>query len=193
MLQTIQLRLEDRRIADLVPYERKIRKHDRDIGRMRASIREFGCRIPILIRGNTIVDGHLRIKAAAKEGLTEVPVILCDDWTDAQVQGFRLLVNRSASWADFDLNLVALEIQELKGLDFDLDLTGFDRIEIDKFLFVDPTVAELAPEPPAEPVTRPGDLWLLDSHRVLCGDATSPEATSRLLQSATPGVMAIDP
>jgi DNA modification methylase len=193
MIQTTQLHLEYRRIADLVPYERKLRKHDRDIGRMRASIREFGCRIPILIRRNKIVDGHLRIKAAAKEGLTEVPVILCDDWTDDQVKAFRLMVNRSASWADFDLNLVALEIQELKGLDFDLDLTGFDRIEIDKFLFVDPKLAELAPDPPAEPVTRPGDLWLLDSHRVLCGDATSPEATGRLLQSATPGLMVTDP
>jgi ParB-like chromosome segregation protein Spo0J len=151
MIQLTQLRLEYRRIADLIPYERKLRKHDRDVGRMQASIREFGCRIPILIRGNKIVDGHLRIKAAAKEGLTEVPVILCDDWTDAQVKAFRLMANRSASWADFDLNLVALEIQELKGLDFDLDLTGFDRIEIDKFLFDDPKLAELAPEPPAEP------------------------------------------
>jgi ParB-like chromosome segregation protein Spo0J len=83
MIQTTQLRLEYRRIADLIPYERKLRKHDRDVGRMRASIREFGCRIPILIRGNTIVDGHLRVKAAAEEGFTEVPVILCDDWTDA--------------------------------------------------------------------------------------------------------------
>ena len=160
---------------------------------MRASIREFGFRIPVLMRGNTIVDGHLRVKAAAKEGYTEVPVILCDDWNDAQVKAFRLTVNRSATWATFDLNLVALEIQELKGLKFDLDLTGFDRIEIDRFLFHDPNLAEQAPEPPVEPVTRLGDLFLLDSHRVLCGDATSPEATGRVLQAAIPVLMVTDP
>lgn len=186
------LRIEYRRIADLVSYDRPLRKNSGAVGRMRASIREYGCRIPILVRGNTIVDGHLRIKALAKEGYVEVPVILCDDWSDAQVKAFRLMVNRSASWAQFDLDLVALEIQELEGLEFDLALTGFDRLEIDRFLFVDPTAPD-APEVPSAPVTRLNDLWLLDRHRALCGDATNPEATSRLLQSATPVLLVTDP
>jgi len=77
--------LETRLIADLIPYDRPLRKHDRAVDRMRASIREFGCRIPILIRRNTIVDGQLRITACAAEGYTEVSAILCDDWNDAQV------------------------------------------------------------------------------------------------------------
>ncbi len=119
-------------------------------------------------------------------------MILCDDWNDAQVKAFRLMVNRSATWAQFDLDAVTLEIQELKGLDFDLDLTGFDRIEIDRFLFADQTEPDVK-EPVGEPVTRLGDLWILDRHRVLCGDATNSEATSRLLQSATPSLMVTDP
>jgi len=185
--------LETRLIADLIPYDRPLRKHDRAVDRMRASIREFGCRIPILIRRNTIVDGHLRITACAAEGYTEVSAILCDDWNDAQVKAFWLMANSSASWSQFDLNLAALEIQELKGLGFNLDLTGFGSLEIDRFLFGDSTSIEQAPTPPIAPVTRLGDLLLLDSHRVLCGDATSAEATGRLLNSVTPVLMVTDP
>jgi DNA modification methylase len=193
-MQLTPLQLEYRRIADLIPYERKLRKHDRaTVNRMRASIREFGCRIPILIRRNKIVDGHLRVIALFEEGYAEVPVIFCDDWSEAQVKAFRLMANRSASWSDFDLSQVALEIQELKGLDFPVELTGFDAMEIDGFLFGDDVLPEVVPELPAEPITRPGDLWLLDSHRVLCGDATSSEATSRVLQSAKPQLMVTDP
>ncbi len=80
---------------------------------MIASIREFGFRIPVLARSNgEVVDGHLRLKAAQELGLTELPVILCDEWTQAQVKAFRLMVNRSASWADWDSELVTLEMQE---------------------------------------------------------------------------------
>jgi len=188
------LQLEYRRIADLIPYQRKLRKDDRTaVRRMRASIREYGFRIPALIRGREIADGDLRIRAAAAEGYTEVPVILCDDWSDAQVKGFRLMANRSANWRDFDLNMVALEMQELKGLDFDLDLTGFDRLEIDKLLFGNQALPTVVPQLPVERVTRLGDLWQLDAHRVLCGDATSAAETGRLLQSATPVLMVTDP
>jgi ParB-like chromosome segregation protein Spo0J len=92
-----------------------------------ASIREFGFKIPVLARSNgEVVDGHLRLKAARKLGITEVPVILCDEWTEAQVKAFRLMVNRSVAWADWDEELLALELIDLKDLDFDLGLTGFE-------------------------------------------------------------------
>ena len=94
---------------------------------MAASVNEFGFKIPILVRGSgEVVDGHLRLKAAQKLGMKEVPVILCDEWSDAQVKAFRLMVNRSVNWAEWDLELVTLEMEELKTLDFDLSLTGFD-------------------------------------------------------------------
>ena len=88
---------------------------------MCASIREFGFKIPCLVRGDgEVVDGHLRLKAARKLGITEIPVILCDEWTPAQVKAFRLMVNRSVTWADWDEELLALELQEIQESDFDL-------------------------------------------------------------------------
>src|ERR1700736_4343009 len=122
-------------IDKLVFYARNPRKNDAVVDRMCASIREFGFKIPCLVRSDgEVVDGHLRLKAARHLGVTEVPVILCDEWTPAQVKAFRLLVNRSATWAGWDEELLALELQEIQGLDFDLDLTGFDVPEIEDLL-----------------------------------------------------------
>jgi ParB-like chromosome segregation protein Spo0J len=116
------LEIQTWRVVDLIPYARHPRKNDDAVARMVASIREFGFKIPLLIRSNgDIVDGHLRLKAAKKLGMQELPVILCDEWSEAQVKAFRLLVNRSATWAEWDEELLAIEIQELKGMDFDLD------------------------------------------------------------------------
>src|SRR6476660_5187326 len=122
-------------IDRLVMYARNPRKNDSAVDRMCASIREFGFKIPVLARSDgEVVDGHLRLKAARKLEITEIPVILCDEWSAAQVKAFRLMVNRSVAWADWDEDLLALELQELKELDFDLDLTGFNPGEIDALL-----------------------------------------------------------
>ena len=190
------------RIERLVFYARNPRKNDAAVDRMVASIREYGFKIPVLARSDgEVVDGHLRLKAAHKLGLTEVPVILCDEWTPVQVKAFRLMVNRSATWADWDEELLAQELQEIRDLevDFDLDLTGFEVPEIDDLLGTpdEDDQANAAPPLPACPVTRPGDLWLCGTpphqHRVLCGDATSPEAVARLLGERKPILMVCDP
>ena len=95
----------------LVPYERNPRKNDAAVDRMVASIQEFGFKIPVLARSDgQVVDGHLRLKAALKLGIREIPVILCDEWSPAQVKAFRLLVNRSVSWAEWDDELLAQEL-----------------------------------------------------------------------------------
>ena len=135
----------------------------------------------------------LRLKAARKLGITAVPVILCDEWTPAQVKAFRLLVNRSATWADWDEELLKIELLDLQTSDFDLSLTGFDTKEIDDFLLKDIPEEDDAPPLPAVPVTKPGDLWLCGSHRVLCGDATEAAAVSRLLGEHKPFLMVTDP
>ena len=162
---------------------------------MCSSIREFGLKIPVLARSSgEVVDGHLRLKACRKLGITEIPVLLCDEWTAAQVKAFRLLVNRSATWADFDEELLALELQDLQEADFDLDLTGFDPGEIDDLLAADDEErANTAPPLPESPVSRPGDLWCLGPHRVHCADATSAEAVARLLGERKPRLMVTDP
>src|SRR5258708_7111590 len=175
-------------IERLIEYSRNPRKNDRAVDRMCSSIREFGFKIPCLVRSDgEVVDGHLRLKAARKLGLTEIPVILCDEWTPAQVKACRLMVNRSVTWADWDEELLALELEEIQESDFDLSLTGFDPGEIDKLLALeDEEQANATPPLPESAVSRPGDLWLLGSHRVLCGDATSAEALARLLGTPNP-------
>jgi len=182
-------------IDRLVPYPRNPRKNDAAVDRMCGSIHEFGFKIPVLARGDgEVVDGHLRLKAARKLGLTEIPVLLCDEWTTAQVKAFRLLVNRSATWADFDEELLALKLQDIQNADYDLSLTGFDPGEIDKLLAMDDDErVNAAPPLPATPVSQVGDLWLLGPHRVLCGDATDAEAVTRLLGERKPRLMVTDP
>src|SRR6185369_1754479 len=163
----------------LVFYARNPRKNDAAVDRMVASIKEFGFKVPVLARSDgTVVDGHLRLKAAKKLGIAEVPVILCDEWTEAQVRAFRLLVNRSVGWAEWDDELLAQELADLKGLDFDLSLTGFDDFEIDQFLSdpADDDRANEVPDLPENPVTGPGDLWVCAKHRVLCSDSTDENA-----------------
>src|SRR5499427_3122139 len=166
------------RVDRLVFYARNPRKNDAAVDRMMASIREFGFKIPVLARSDgEVVDGHLRLKAAKKLGITEVPVILCDEWSEAQVKAFRLMVNRSVAWADWDPDLLALELADLKGLDFDLSLTGFDDREIDDLL-ADPELedrANLVPDLPEHAATISGDVWVMGGHRLICGDCTKAD------------------
>jgi DNA modification methylase len=192
---TAPLEIQIWHIDRLVLYARNPRKNDAVVDRMCSSIREFGFKIPVLARSDgEVVDGHLRIKAARKLGINEIPVILCDEWTPAQVKAFRLLVNRSVTWASWDEELLALELQELSEADFDLDLTGFNPGEIDGLLALpDEDRANATPPVPENPVSRPGDLWLCGAHRVFCGDATSKEAVTRLLGVRQPLLMVTDP
>jgi DNA modification methylase len=186
-------------IDQLIPSQRILRKNDGAVGRMMAAIKEYGMPIPILGRHRgqkiEIVDGHLRVKASRKMGLPTVPVVFCDDWSEAQVKAFRILVNRSATWATWDEELVALELVDLDAVDFDLNLTGFDPFEINEFLFPDAveSAAETVPELLKNAVTRLGDLWLCDSHRILAGDATSAEAVAKLNGKESPKLLLTDP
>ncbi|MGP0071771.1 MAG: DNA modification methylase [Bryobacteraceae bacterium] len=186
-------------IQRLVEYPRNPRKNDSAVDRMVASIREFGFKIPCLVRSDgEIVDGHLRLKAARKLGITEVPVILCDEWTPAQVKAFRLIVNRSVTWAEWDSDLLALEIQELEQADFDLRLTGFDDIELAQLLAAQEvaeglTDEDAVPELPETPVSVTGDIWVLGNHRLLVGDATDRECVERLMVGDLADLIFTDP
>ena len=181
-------------LEKLIPYARNPRKNDKAVNRIRESIREFGFAVPILARSNgEVIDGHLRLKGAIAESMREVPVIPCDGWTEAQVRAFRLMVNRSVSWAEWDLDALALEFGELKALEFDLTLTGFDTREIDAFTLNPKAAEDDAPPVPEVPTSRPGDLWLCGSHRVLCGDATNKDDVKRLFDGTNPFLMVTDP
>ena len=118
-----------------IEYARNPRRNDHAVPAIAAAIREFGFRVPILAKSDgLVVDGHLRLKAARQLGLETVPVALADDLTDTQVKAFRLSVNRMAELADWDEDLLRLELQDLASLDFDLSLVGFDGEELARLL-----------------------------------------------------------
>jgi DNA modification methylase len=200
MVTEISMEIQMWPIDKLVFYARNPRKNDAAVDRMCGSIREFGFKIPCLVRSDgEVIDGHLRLKAARKLGIIDIPIILCDEWTPTQVRAFRLMVNRSATWAEWDEDLLALELQELDAADFDLGLTGFDPRELEDLLAGagNDEQADAVPPLPENPVSRAGDLWLCgdgrNQHRVLCGDATKREAVSRLLGDRQPFLMITDP
>jgi DNA modification methylase len=180
-------------------YGRNLRKNERVVARMCGVIEKFGFKCPVLARSNgEVVDGHLRLKAARKLGITEIPVVLCDEWTEDEVRLFRLLVNKSATWAEWDEEMLAVELQELSQAGLALEWTGFDPHELDRLLLsLQPDQAvDMAPPLPETPISRPGDLWLCGqrrAHRVLCADATQPQAVSRLLGSQRPILLVTDP
>ena len=127
----MSLKVEMWPIERCIPYCRNPRKNDEVVDKMVSAIKEFGFRIPIVAKSDgSVVDGHLRLKAAQKLGMTEVPVALADELTDAQVKAFRLLANKSANWAEWDDDLLRLELTELHDMDFDLELTGFNASEL---------------------------------------------------------------
>src|SRR5579862_4874300 len=180
-----------------IPYARNSRKiPQRAIDKVAASIQEFGWRQPIVVdKDGVVICGHARLLAAKKLGLKQVPVHVAANLTPAQVKAYRLMDNRSHEEADWDTDLLGPELEELRDLDFDLSLTGFDPAELEDFL-ADPDAddrANAAPPVPENAVSRPGDLWLCGPHRVLCGDATSADAVARLLGDRKPLLMVCDP
>jgi DNA modification methylase len=187
-------------VSKLVRYIRNPRKNETVVDRICGSIREYGFVVPILAKADgTVIDGDLRLKGAIKEGMAEVPVIVCDGWTEAQVKAFRIMVNRSVTWAAWDDELLSLELQELAAADFDLSLTGFAPRELEDLLTLpdNDEQADIAPPLPENSVSRPNDLWLCGDrrrqHRILCADATSLEAVARLLGDRKPFLMITDP
>ena len=185
-------------IERCVEYARNPRKNDHAVDKVAAAIREFGFRVPICAKSDgTVVDGHLRLKAAKKLGLTEVPVVLADDMSEAQIKAFRLSVNKVAELAQWDTELLALEFGELEDMGFDLSLTGFEADEIGA-LFPEETKEGLTdedavPEVPEQPVTVEGDVWLLGRHRLMCGDSTSIDAVDKLMAGASIDLVHTDP
>ncbi|MDD3529505.1 MAG: DNA modification methylase [Gallionellaceae bacterium] len=195
-----EIKFEHWPTSRLLPYARNPRKNDHVVDQMAAAITEFGFRIPIIAKSTgEVVDGHLRLKAALRLGLETVPVILADDLTPAQIKAFRILANRSATWADWDEDLLRLELEELKLDDFDLALTGFDADELLEIMAGEETTSEgntdedAAPEVPVRPVSKPGDVWIMGQHRLLCGDATDPASYDTLLGTERVAMIFQDP
>ncbi|WP_291558207.1 ParB/Srx family N-terminal domain-containing protein [Bradyrhizobium sp.] len=175
-----------RAISDLIPDPRNARTHPkRQIDQLRASIEEFGFTNPILADpGGRIIAGHGRLQAARAMGISEVPTIILPGLSETQKRALRIADNKIALNAGWDLEILQSELGELASLDVDIypTLTGFSTGEIDVILAssADPD-DEVIPPVPATPRTKPGDIWILDDHRIGCGDSRDAEFLQRVI------------
>ena len=184
----------------LIPYARNPRKNDSAVATVAASLKEFGWRQPIVVDEEMVIlAGHTRLEAARQLGLMTAPVHIARGLTPAQAKAYRLMDNRASENAEWDEALLGLELGDLQGDRFDLALTGFDDDELSRLLAAlgDADGAregeDEVPETPEDPVSRPGDLWLLGPHRLLCGNSTVATDVERVLGSVTPMLMVSDP
>lgn len=190
-------RVERRPIAELVPYARNARTHSAEqVEQIAASMREWGWTNPVLVdeRGG-IIAGHGRIMAAQKLGYTEAPVMVAEGWTEAQKRAYVLADNQLAQNAGWDAAILAVELDDLRDLKFDLDLIGFDRQTLNDLIGTPNTGRdpEETPPVPVIPTSVLGDVWQCGRHRVICGDATSANDVGRLLGDVKPMLMVTDP
>jgi DNA modification methylase len=190
--------IEMRNIALIRPYDHNPRDNDGAVDAVVASIREFGWRQPVVLDAKgVIICGHTRFKAAQRMGLKQVPVHVATDLTATQVKAYRLADNATNEIAEWNYDLLPLELLGLKEEGFDLDLLGFDAEELARLMSDEASAGltdpDAVPQPPEVPVTQPGDLWLLGQHRLFCGDATNADHVSRLLDGAVPFLMVSDP
>jgi DNA modification methylase len=186
-------------VKKLIPYARNSRTHsDEQVAQICGSIKEFGFTNPVLIDGEgVIIAGHGRTIAAQRLNMKEVPCLRLDYLTEAQKKAYVIADNKLALNAGWDDEMLALELGDLKELDFDLSLTGFDDDELNKLLveavnegLVD---EDEAPPPPDEPISKLGDIWQLGSHRVMCGDSTSIDAVDKLMEGQKADMVFTDP
>ncbi|RLS58388.1 MAG: chromosome partitioning protein ParB [Planctomycetota bacterium] len=180
------------------PYDKNPRLNDDAVEVVAKSIREFGFRQPIVVdEDGVVIIGHTRLKAAKSLGLSEVPVHVARGLSPEQVKALRIADNKTAEIAEWNLELLPIELSELQGMNFDLGLLGFDQDELAKLLDPDGQQGlcdpDEIPAPPDEAITQPGDLWILGEHRLLCGDSSLAADLDRLLDGQPVHLCNTDP
>jgi DNA modification methylase len=185
-------------IADVQPYHRNPRVNDGAVDAVAKSLKEFGWRQPIVVdKQGVIIVGHTRLKAAQKLGLKEVPVHVATDLTPEQIQAYRIADNQTATIAEWDFDLLPLELADLQAANYDLGLLGFDADELARIIKGQGNEGQCDPDevpaPPDEAITQPGDIWILGDHRLMCGDSSKPEDLDRLLDGQPIHLVNTDP
>lgn len=192
------MKIKQTPIDELIPYASNSRTHsDEQVAQIAASIKEFGFNNPVLLdKENGIIAGHGRVLAARKLGLKEVPTIELSHLTDTQRKAYVIADNKLALNAGWDMELLSLEMGDLRDEGFDLSLIGFNDDELAN-IFVDKTEGltdpDEVPDIPDDPVTKEGDVWLLGKHRLMCGSSTDISATEKLFNGVTPDMVFADP
>ena len=190
------MQITQRELATITPYARNPRQNDNAVEGVARSIKEFGFQQPIVVdSAGVIVIGHTRYKAAQWLGLVSVPVHVADDLSVEQITALRIADNSTGEAATWDMDLLPIELASLRNADYDIAETGLDPDLMAGLLDPKPaTVTEdEVPEPPVDPITKPGDLWLLGEHRLLCGDSTKAEDVARLMDGELAEMMVTDP
>lgn len=179
------------KLSDVKPYENNPRKNNEAVKQVAQSIKEFGFKVPVVIdKNNVIIAGHTRYKAAKRLKMKEIPTIIADDLTDEQVKAFRLADNKVAEKAEWDFDLLPLEINNIVDIDmgafgFELDFSGGveEQVQEDNFEI----------QPPKEQKAKLGDIYQLGRHRLMCGDSTSVEDVEKLLNGNKMDMLFTDP
>lgn len=185
-------------VDQLIPYARNARVHsDAQVAQIATSIREWGWTVPVLVdESGMLIAGHGRVLAARKLGLGDIPVMVAQGWTEAQKRAYVLADNKLALNAGWDVELLKVELIDLKTMGADLGLIGFEDEELAE-LFADRSAGltdpDEVPEPLPRPVTRPGDVWVLGAHRLVCGDSTDAGTVVLALNGTVPSLMVTDP
>jgi site-specific DNA-methyltransferase (adenine-specific) len=190
--------IELRKPSEFKPYPGNPRVNDAAVDAVVALIKQFGWRVPIVVDAESvIVCGHTRYKAALKLGLEQIPVHVARDLTPEQVRAYRIADNKSSELADWDYDLLPVELTAVRDDGIDLGSLGFDEDELAALLAPDVTDGltdpDELPEPPEEAITQPGDRWVLGRHRLLCGDATKPADLARLMADGPADLLLTDP
>ena len=188
-------------VSKLIPYVNNARTHSAEqIMKLRSSLREFGFINPVIIdREFNVIAGHGRILAAKEEGMLEVPCVFVDYLTEAQKKAYILADNRMAMDAGWDEELLRIEIEALRGEDFDIGLTGFDESEIADLFGSDDTSGvkddnyDLSAALEKAVFVKRGDIWTVGRHRLMCGDATSSEDVAALMDGKKANLIITDP
>lgn len=185
-------------IQRVIPYARNPRRNEKAIDKVVASIKEYGFRQPIVVDEDmVIIAGHTRLKASQKLGLSKIPVHIATGLTAAQIKAYRLADNRTSEEAEWDEELLGIELGELSDLGFDLELTGFNDEELEKLLCEinenGLTEDDAIPEVPTEAVTKAGDIWQLGEHKLICGDSLDTEILDALLAGHLVDMVFTDP
>ena len=186
-------------VSELIPYVRNARTHsEAQVAQIAASIREFGFLSPILVaEDNTILAGHGRLAAALKLGLKKVPCVKENHLTETQKRAYIIADNKLSLNAGWDSELLAVELSELEGADFNLDLLGFDEAELSSIFDADKDVNEddfdVEKELEEPCFSKTGDMWTLGRHRIICGDATKLETFKTLLEDTKVNLVVTDP
>ena len=182
----------------LKPYANNPRKlTPKAIEKVAESLKQFGFRQPIVVdNDNIIVVGHTRYQASRKLGYTQVPITKINNLTKEQINAYRIADNRTNEEAEWDDELLALEIKDLEMKDFDISLTGMDKPELDKILFEEKqgnADDDEVPETPEEPISKLGDIWKLGNHRLMCGDSKIQDEVKKLMDNNLADLLHTDP